>query len=47
MGNNASSINFDGGRYDEREDTRREVRRLKEGGSSLGYADNLGGVHDR
>lgn len=47
MGSDASFVNFKGGRYDEREDTRREVRRLKEGMSSLGYGDNLWGACDR
>lgn len=46
MGNNASFVNLEGGRYGEREETRREVKRLKEGGSSFGYGDNCWGAHD-
>ena len=46
MGNDASFVNFEGVRYDEREDTRREVKRLKEGGSYLGYGDNFWGERD-
>ena len=33
MGSDTSSVNFEGGRYDEREETKSEVKRLKDGGA--------------